>query len=242
MTVIRQEDFIASVAGALQYISYYHPVDYITFARPGLRARAVAGGARRHGADPHQQPHVRRGSPAHLPGHGHRECLRQAGHGRALRTRPRRRTERPAADGGRRRAPRLSRSRQQAARQPSGRPRGQAHQHQRQHAGRCLCRTGARRDGRGHCRGQGRRLGGEVEVRHAQPHRFGRRLGAEDGAHHGRGLVPAGHSRHRHRRHLGESDAAGQAIADGPHRHSGPHGPRREDHRRKTAPRDSTTR
>ncbi|MGB6974941.1 MAG: fumarate hydratase [Terracidiphilus sp.] len=30
MTVIKQQDFIASVAGALQYISYYHPVDYIT--------------------------------------------------------------------------------------------------------------------------------------------------------------------------------------------------------------------
>jgi fumarate hydratase class I len=30
MTVIRQEDFVASVAGALQYISYYHPVDFIT--------------------------------------------------------------------------------------------------------------------------------------------------------------------------------------------------------------------
>jgi fumarate hydratase, class I len=30
MTVIREEDFIASVHGALQYISYYHPVDYIT--------------------------------------------------------------------------------------------------------------------------------------------------------------------------------------------------------------------
>jgi fumarate hydratase class I len=30
MTVIQQEDFIASVAGALQYISYYHPADYIT--------------------------------------------------------------------------------------------------------------------------------------------------------------------------------------------------------------------
>jgi fumarate hydratase class I len=29
-TIIRQDDFIASVAGALQYISYYHPVDYIT--------------------------------------------------------------------------------------------------------------------------------------------------------------------------------------------------------------------
>jgi fumarate hydratase class I len=30
MTVVKQDDFIATVAGALQYISYYHPVDYIT--------------------------------------------------------------------------------------------------------------------------------------------------------------------------------------------------------------------
>ena len=30
MTIIRQQDLIDSVAGALQYISYYHPVDYIT--------------------------------------------------------------------------------------------------------------------------------------------------------------------------------------------------------------------
>ena len=29
MTIIRQEDFIASVAAALQYISYYHPKDFI---------------------------------------------------------------------------------------------------------------------------------------------------------------------------------------------------------------------
>ncbi len=29
MTAIRQEDFIQSIADALQYISYYHPVDYI---------------------------------------------------------------------------------------------------------------------------------------------------------------------------------------------------------------------
>src|SRR5579863_3040256 len=29
MTVILEEDFIASVAGALQYIGYYHPIDYI---------------------------------------------------------------------------------------------------------------------------------------------------------------------------------------------------------------------
>ena len=29
MTIIKQEDFIQSVADALQYISYYHPVDFI---------------------------------------------------------------------------------------------------------------------------------------------------------------------------------------------------------------------
>ncbi len=117
-------------------------------------------------------------------------------------------------------------------------PGGQAQEHQRQHAGLRLRRTGARRHGRGHRRGQGRRLGSQVEVRHAQSQRLGRRLGAEDRAHDGRRLVPAGNARHRHRRHRGEGDAAGQAIADGPHRHSGPEGARRENHRRKTAPRD----
>src|SRR5438270_11230868 len=29
MATIRQQDLIASVADALQYISYYHPIDYI---------------------------------------------------------------------------------------------------------------------------------------------------------------------------------------------------------------------
>lgn len=29
MTVIKQEDFIQSIADAFQFISYYHPVDYI---------------------------------------------------------------------------------------------------------------------------------------------------------------------------------------------------------------------
>src|SRR4249920_4236880 len=29
MTVIRQDDLIESVADALQFISYYHPIDYI---------------------------------------------------------------------------------------------------------------------------------------------------------------------------------------------------------------------
>ena len=34
MTVIREEDVITSVADALQYISYFHPMDY---PRLGLR-------------------------------------------------------------------------------------------------------------------------------------------------------------------------------------------------------------
>jgi tartrate dehydratase alpha subunit/fumarate hydratase class I-like protein len=29
MTLIKQEDFIQSIADALQYISYYHPLDFI---------------------------------------------------------------------------------------------------------------------------------------------------------------------------------------------------------------------
>jgi tartrate dehydratase alpha subunit/fumarate hydratase class I-like protein len=58
MTVIRQEDFIASVAGALQYISYYHPVDYITSLAAAYEREAVARGQGCDGADPDQQPHV----------------------------------------------------------------------------------------------------------------------------------------------------------------------------------------
>ena len=40
MTTIRQDDLIQSVADALQYISYYHPVDYIEALGDGLRGRA----------------------------------------------------------------------------------------------------------------------------------------------------------------------------------------------------------
>ena len=33
MTVIKQEDLIQSIADALQYISYYHPTDFIRAMR-----------------------------------------------------------------------------------------------------------------------------------------------------------------------------------------------------------------
>jgi len=38
MTVIRQQDFIDSIAGALQFISYYHPSDYIRALADAYRA------------------------------------------------------------------------------------------------------------------------------------------------------------------------------------------------------------
>ena len=84
MTTIRQQDFIQSVADALQYISYYHPLDYIEALGDGLRSRAVAGGQGRDRADPHQLAHVRRRPPPDLPGHRHRRRVREGRHGRAL--------------------------------------------------------------------------------------------------------------------------------------------------------------
>ena len=43
MTVIRQEDFIASVAGAVQYMSYYRPVDFIvSLAKAYEREQSLA--------------------------------------------------------------------------------------------------------------------------------------------------------------------------------------------------------
>ncbi|MDD2833125.1 MAG: fumarate hydratase [Methylotenera sp.] len=40
MTMIKQEDFIQSIADALQYISYYHPVDYIKALGEAYRLEA----------------------------------------------------------------------------------------------------------------------------------------------------------------------------------------------------------
>ena len=64
-------------------------------------------------------------------------------------------------------------------------------------------------------RGERRRLGEQGEVRHAQSVRFDRRLGAEDRADDGRRLVPARHARHRHRRQRREGDGAREGSVDG---------------------------
>ncbi len=62
--------------------------------------------------------------------------------------------------------------------------------------------------------------GEQVEDGHAQPVRLDRRLGAENRPGNGRRLVPTGHARHRHRRHRRESRSDGQGSVDGIHRHS----------------------
>jgi fumarate hydratase, class I len=92
MTVIRQEDFIASVAGALQYISYYHPVDYITsLAKAYEREQSPAA------KDAMAQILIN----SRMCAEGHRPICQDTGivnafvkgrHGRALRARARRRS------------------------------------------------------------------------------------------------------------------------------------------------------
>ena len=82
----------------------------------------------------------------------------------------------------------------------------------------------------------------EGEVRDAQSLRLDRRLGAEDRADDGRRLVPAGHARHRHRRHRREGDADGQGSADGADRHGRAQGARRRRARSRSCASSSTTR
>ena len=123
--------------------------------------------------------------------------------------------------GQRRRAPRLPRPRQQAARLDRRRPAVRAQEHASDNTPAVIhVRARARRHGRSAGRRQGRRLGEQVQVRDAESVGLDRRLGAEDGADDGRRLVPAGHARHRHRRHRREGDAARQGSADGADRHA----------------------
>jgi hypothetical protein len=119
----------------------------------------------------------------------------------------------------RRRAPGLPEPRQRAARQRAVRPHLRAQEHQGQHAGVVHMELvpGNKLDVTVAAKGGGSE--NKSKVVHAQPQRRHRRLGAQDRAHHGRRLVPAGHAGHRRGRHGREGHAAGQGGADGRHRH-----------------------
>ncbi len=156
-----------------------------------------------------------------MPGHGNRDRVRARRHGRTLGH-----EAVAAADGRRRRAPRLYRSRQSAARVGARRPGRQARQHAGQHAGGRARRARARRHRRGHRRSERRRLGEQVEIRDAASERQRRRLGAVGRADDGCRLVPAGHPVARHRRYAREGDAAREVGHDGPDRYAGVDGTR----------------
>ncbi len=83
-TSIRQEDLIESIAGALQYISYYHPTDYIAhLARAYEREKSPAAKDAIAQILTNSQDE-RHGPAPHLPGHRHRQRLPEGGHGREV--------------------------------------------------------------------------------------------------------------------------------------------------------------
>jgi hypothetical protein len=83
MTVIKQDDLIESVAAALQFISYYHPADYIAHL-----ARAYEAEQSPAAKDAIAQILTTRAcapkAPPYLPGYRHRQRLPENRYGRAF--------------------------------------------------------------------------------------------------------------------------------------------------------------
>ena len=198
----------------------------------GLPEGRVAGRQGLHGADPDQLAHVCHRPPPDLPGHRYRHRVHQGRHGRAL---GRRHHERRRHDQ-RGRAPRLQPAGERPACLDPGRPSWRAEKHQGQHPGRDPLLHRPWRQGGSGRRSQRRRLREQVEDGHAQPVRLDRRLGTENRTGNGRRLVPAGHARHRHRRHRRESCGDGQGSTDGAHRHPRAESPRPAEPHRGAAP------
>ena len=173
MTTIKQADLIQSIADALQFISYYHPLDYIqAVGRAYEREQSPAA----KDALAQILTNSRMCAEGHRPicqDTGHRRGLPQGRHERALRRRHG--AERHDQRG---RAARLPAPGQQAARL-GGRPADRrAQEHQGQHPGGHLYRYRARRPTRDRAGGQGRWLREQVQVHHPQPERQPGRLGA----------------------------------------------------------------
>ena len=234
MTTIKQDDVIRSVADALQYISFYHPADYIANL-----ARAYEMEESHAAKDAIAQILIN----SRMCAEGHRPICQDTGIvtafvkvGMEVQWEPSATFGMMdhAADGRRRRPRGLAQLRQRPPPQHPRRPRLHPPQHRRQHPrhGRRLAR--GRKRPRHHCRVKGRRQRSQIQVRHAQPLRLHRRLGPQDRPHHGRRLVPSRHARHRHRRHRRKGHGHGQGVPHGPHRHAGAHRERCQDESRGT--------
>ena len=215
MTVIREDDFIQSVADALQFISYYHPLDYIEhLGRAYEREQSPAA----------KDAIAQILTNSRMCAEGKRPLCQDTGIvnmflkvGMDVRWG----TRRSLAD-------MINEGVRLAYTNPDNKLRASVvddplfarKNTQGQLTGRVPRRAGPGRRGRSDRCGEGRRLREQVEVRDAQPERLDRRLGAEDGADDGCRLVPARHARHRRGRHGRKSHAAGEGVADGAARHA----------------------
>ena len=140
-TTIKAADLIESIAAALQYISYYHPADYIAhLARAYEREQSPAAKDAIAQILTNSKMSAT-GQRPDLPGHRHRQRVPEGRHGRALRGLHRQ----PGRRHQRRRAPRLQPPRQHPARLGRGRSAVRPQEHQGQHAGGDLHRARARR-------------------------------------------------------------------------------------------------
>ncbi len=215
MTSIKQDDLIESVAAALQFISFYHPADYITHLARAFEIEK---------SDAARDAIAQILTNSRMCAEGKRPICQDTGIvnvyldvGMDVRWEGFKGSVDDAVNEGVRRAY-LDKDNLLRASVVAD-PQFDAQEHARQHPRGDPRPDRSRRYGRRPDRRQGRRVGEQVEAGDAEPVRFGRRLGAQDGADDGRRLVPAGHARHRHRRHRREGDADGEGVADGAARH-----------------------
>ena len=197
MTAIRQEDLIESVADALQYISYYHPVDYIKALGAAYRIE--------------QSPAARDAiaqilTNSRMCAEGKRPICQDTGIvvvfmkvGMEVRWGSATMSVAEMVNEGVRRAYldpdnklRASILSDPAGGRKNTKDNTPAVIHYEIVPGNTIDIKIA---------GERRRLGKQIQVRDAQPFRLHRRLGHENRADDGRRLVSAGHARHRHRRH-----------------------------------------
>ena len=84
MTVIKQQDLIDSVADALQFISYYHPLDFVQAVHRAWERELNPAAKDAMAQILHQFENVRDGASAHLSGYWHRDGVYRDRYGGAV--------------------------------------------------------------------------------------------------------------------------------------------------------------
>ena len=84
MTIIKKDDLIDTIAGALQFISYYHPADYIAHLARAYEAEQSPAAKDAIAQILTNSRMCAEGQSPNLPRYGHRECIYQNRYGRAF--------------------------------------------------------------------------------------------------------------------------------------------------------------